>query len=129
MSHSQALRDKQLLGECPSHHVVITVILTWGQTSNTIETTHVICLHIALSAYFKLYVKTVEIYTDDGYIEKGTEAVLEIIVNAGDVPWAYLHQRDGSASEENCEEQKWLPAPDIRQSADQRGAQKRQQTL
>lgn len=54
---------------------------------------------------------------------------VEIVVNAADIPWANPHQRDGSTCEENGEEEKWLPAPDIRQSADQRGAQKRQQTL
>lgn len=30
----------------------------------------------------------------------------ETVVNAGDVPWANLHQRDGSAREENGEEEK-----------------------
>lgn len=52
-----------------------------------------------------------------------------MLVNADVIPWANLHQRDGRAREENGEEEKRLPTPDIRQSANQRGAQKRQQTL
>lgn len=54
---------------------------------------------------------------------------VEIVVNAGDIPWANLHQRDGSTREENSEEEKRLSSPDIRQSANQWGAQERQQTL
>jgi hypothetical protein len=45
------------------------------------------------------------------------------------VPRAYLHQWNGSAGEENGEQEKRLPTPHIRQGTNQRSTQERQQAL
>lgn len=44
-------------------------------------------------------------------------------------PWADPHEGDGGTGEENGQEEEGLPAPDIRQSTDQRSREKRQEAL
>lgn len=44
-------------------------------------------------------------------------------------PGADPHQRDGGAREEHGEQQEGLPAPNVRESTNERGAEERQQTL